>query len=484
LNLTERVLKGVSWNTASRLLRQVFHIGIMVILARLLSPKDFGLIGLAGAFTWFIPIFRDIGLNTAIVQSQELDNLKLSSVFWVQLLLSIFCTIITIILSPFAAIFFNERRLRSIVIAISFGFTLIGLGALHEALLVKYLRFKAIAIRDIFADLAGGVSGVVFAFLGFGVWALVIQMNSSLLVRAILLWKLEKWRPYLKLSLKKIKPLIEFGLFKTLQRFIFVIKAKLDYFLIGKFLGAEALGYYMIAFNFTRKPISQISMAILDVTFPALSQLQKEPSRFRSAYLRIIKYISMMAFPAFTGILIMAPEIVLTLYGKKWEITIPLIRVLSIWGIMNMIAQPAGSVFFALGRAKMASKWEFAQAVIMISIISIGVKWGILGICWSWVISWIIIFPINQYIANRLLNMNFIELARNSKLGAQMTVCMIGVVSLLKFILNNLATGTDKFVVLAICVISGITIYLLMYILMEERSEIHRAKTYILSIIK
>jgi len=456
----------------------------MVILARVLSPKDFGLIGLAGAFTWFVPLFRDIGLNTAVVQSQELDNLKLSSVFWLQLCLSIFCTIITIILSPFAAIFFNEPRLQRIVMILSIGFTLIGLGALHEALLIKSLNFKAIAIRDIIADLIGGISGATCAFLGLGVWSLVIQTLASLFVRSVLLWQLEKWRPYLRLSVTKIKPLIAFGLFKTLQRFIFVIKDRFDYFLIGKFLGAEALGYYMIAFNFTRKPISQISIAILDVTFPALSQLQKELSRFRSAYLKIVKYISMIAFPAFTGILVMAPEIVLVIYGKKWELTIPIIRVLSIWGIINMIAQPAGSVFFALGKAKMASKWELAQAVIMISILSMGIKWGILGIAWSWVISWIIIFPINQYIANRMVNLSYFELARNLRLGAQMTAGMIGIVSLLKFALNKLALSFDKFALLAICVAMGVISYFLMYMLMEEKAEINKAKKYVLAIIK
>jgi len=484
LSLTNIVIKGISWNAIGQLIIQLFNIGIVAVLARLLLPKDFGLIGLVGAFVWFVPLLRDVGLSTAVIQKKDLDQLQLSSVFWIQVALGFFCSLIIITLSPIAGSFFKEPQLEKIMMVLSASVILTNIGSVQEAILMKSLNFRSITIRDIIANIVGGVGGVVSAFLGYGVWSLVIRTLMTDLLRTVLLWIIARWRPSFRISIAMIRPLINFGINKTIQRFFFVIKGRLDFFLIGKFLGSEALGYYIIAFNLAARPNTQVSSIVSSVTFPALSLLQDDLDRFRAAYLNIVKIISILAFPVLLGILVMAPEIIAVIYGANWAPSIPVLQILCLWGLLNIIAQPAGTVFFALGKAKTAAKWELAQAIIMILALSIGIRWGLIGVAWSWVISWIIIFPINQYIVNRMIAIDFMMISKKLKLSSILGITMILFVYVAKILIRNFIANTTKLNLLVLCIMLGAVLYFSMYLLLEKKSEIIRTRQYILSIIK
>ncbi len=350
MTLEQKTISGMKWSGTSQILRQISQVITSIILARLLAAEDFGLLGMAFVFINLVAVFNNFGIGSVVVQKQDIDDGNLSSVFWFSLVIGFLAVLIIIAAAPFIAIFFNQSALIPIISVMSLNFIFISLSTVQNSILLKNLKLKKLTFLEVFSTIFSGIIGVILAFLGYGVWSLVWQSIALNLVYTILLWITNDWMPKLHFDWKDIKSIINFTSNLSGFNLLNYFSRNADKLLIGKFLGATALGYYTLAYTIMLYPLSNISSVLSKVMFPALSQIQHDHSKFRSFYIKSTRYIAFITFPMMLGLFAIADEFVLIVYGEKWAPAIFLIKVLSIIGLVQSIATMVGSIYLSKGR--------------------------------------------------------------------------------------------------------------------------------------
>lgn len=461
-NLTQTAAKGVMWVSISQFSTQAFQFVVTIFLARLLIPEDFGIVGMAAVFTGFVVCINRLGFNAAIVQKKEITEKHLSTAFWSCVLIAIILYILTIAISPFIAGFFNKEIVRPVVCIVAIGFILGALGTVQRSLLSKQFNFKNLAKVEIGIAISYGVSSIFLALMGRGVWSLVYGGIFSDMVGTLLLWILCKWRPKLMFDYKSFKELFSFGMYVTGENVVNYISANIDYLLVGRFIGAHFLGVYTIAYmlmDFSRNKISNI---ITRVAFPAFSTIQDDNQRLRKGYLMVIKYISIITFPATMGLLIVAPEFITSVYGGKWkEVIIPL-QIMCIAGILRSIGTTVGSVQYAKKRADIGFKWNLIELSILTLSIIIGIKYGIVGVAIAVTLTTVLLEPIIQWITNRLIELKFADIWHALRPASICSFVMICSLLIYNGILQEIINLSD-FIMLVSSITLGIIVYFLLF---------------------
>ena len=327
--LINKVVSGVKWSAVSQVGRQATQLFTTIILARLLSPSDFGLVGMALVVTGFINIFKDLGTSAAIIQQKDLSEKLLPSIFWVNVGFGLTATFLLFLLAPLGGILYQEPGVVAVLRVLSPSFLISGMGILHQALLERSLAFDSLAKLEVTSAIAGAVVGIVLALLNFGVWSLVFQVLTSVFASTLLLWMSSPWRPQWVFHWKEVGAVSRFSLNLTGFSIFNYFSRNADYLLIGRFLGAQELGYYTLAYRILLFPIQNISAVIGRVLYPVLSAFQDDNSRFASAYLKVIRSIGLVTFPLMMGVLALARPFVLTFFGAKWEPVILLVMILA-----------------------------------------------------------------------------------------------------------------------------------------------------------
>ena len=287
-DLGARTIRGSAVTIVTQGLK--FLIGMVgtVILARLLTPQDYGLIGMVAVIIGFVSIFKDLGLSSATIQRAEINSVQISTLFWVNIALSLAVMLVCFGIAPLISVFYHEPRLRLITAAYGFGFMLSGLTVQHEALLRRQMRFTALAVTEVTALCASVATAVGLALYGAGYWALVASQLSLGLVYLIGIWSLCRWRPGLPGRNSGVRSMLAFGRNLTGFAVINYFARNLDNLLIGKVWGSQQLGLYAKAYQLLLLPIDQINSPIGAVALPALSRLSDSPEKYRQAYLRIM----------------------------------------------------------------------------------------------------------------------------------------------------------------------------------------------------
>ncbi|MBW2000317.1 MAG: lipopolysaccharide biosynthesis protein, partial [Deltaproteobacteria bacterium] len=258
MELREKMVKGTAWSILSQAVRLLLRLGVVAILARLLTPDDFGLIAMVTVFTNLLLLLNDLGIPAAIIQKQDLGENQLSSAFWLNLAEGLAITLIFIALAPLIAAFYSEDRLIAIVLVLSPTFLIASFGMIQFGLLSKWLDFKSLAMAEILSALLAGVVAIVLAFADVGVWSLVFQALTAAFVLAVLLWFFCAWRPKLAFKWKHTAEILDYGLFLTGFQFSNYFNRNLDNLIIGRFLGSESLGFYDIAYKSLLFPLQNI----------------------------------------------------------------------------------------------------------------------------------------------------------------------------------------------------------------------------------
>ncbi|MGE5810881.1 MAG: MOP flippase family protein, partial [Ignavibacteria bacterium] len=383
MNVSSFVISGFKWSSFSQYSRQVLQLITTTILARLLDPKDFGLIGASMVFIGFAGIFKDLGTSAAIIQKKDIPKNFISSIFWFNIFLGTFFTLILILFSPLIASLYNESRLNGIIKALSISFFLSSTSILNQTLLEKNLEFKKIAKAEFLSSLIGAFTGISFAFLGFGVWSLVLQALSSSFINSILLWYLTK--PILSFSFNKIHLLsiLKFGSnFTGFNIFNYFVRNS-DVFLIGKYLGTESLGYYTLAYKLMLYPIQSITGVINRVMFPVYSQLDDD-QKLREIYIKITLGIAFFTFPLMAGISGIGDILVIAVFGEKWRLSGTILMILAPVGLLQSIDCTTGSLFLAKGRTDILFRWGIVTGLVTLVAVIIGLNWGIIGVAFSY----------------------------------------------------------------------------------------------------
>jgi len=457
MDFRKQTLSGLGWSGTSQVVRQVITLAISVFLARLLSPKEFGLIGMVTVFTGFANIFTEMGLGSALIQKADLEPRHLNAVFWSNVAVGFGLTLIAVTGARFVADFYNSPALRSLTMVIGLNFFLGSLNVVQNALLHKQMEFRRIAIIENVAVFTSGFLAIGLALAGTGVWSLVAQSLLLTLISVLMMWQHSKWRPVFSIDWKSLKELLGYSLnllgFNILNYWV----RNLDKVLIGRFVGSSALGVYARAYSLMLLPINEVTSVLTRVMFPALSTIQGDIEKVKSIYLRSTKILSLVTFPIMVGLLVVARPFVLTVFGEKWVEVIPILKVLCLLGLGQSIATTVGWIYTSQGRTDLMFRWgAFAGLVYWIAII-IGLHWGVLGVAWAYTLScYIILWYPSWAIPGRLINLSFTEMMKNLSSAFFCAVAMGFAILLIGFLLPP---NWPQWVFLFVKVIFGFIIY-------------------------
>ncbi len=464
--LKTQAISGVKWNGISIGVVTILQFITLAILARLLSPSDFGLMGMIMVVIGFAQAFADMGLSNAIIQRQDVPESHLSSFFWINVSIGALLFVCILLMRPLAVIYFKQPILSNYLIFAAFIFLITPVGQIFTTLLRKGLKFKTLSKIEIAGTGIYSMSTMSLALAKFGVLSLIFgQLLRSLFTVGILFFVFRKiWLPRFHFSIKEIKSYLSFGAFQMGERAVNYLTANIDYIIIGRFLGASALGFYTLAYRIMTVPLAKINPVITRVAFPAFSKIQDDNSRMRRGYCKVINYISMLSFPMLAGMLMIAPEFIRLVYGAKWEPSVIVLQIFCLVGIFKSLGNPVGSVLLAKGRADIGFYWN-VFAVIMVSLaVIVGVNWGIVGVAVAILILQVPFFFIIQPIVNRLIELKFSEYFKSIKLPFICSVIMLAGIISLKMILANI----NMLLLFITTFIVGVIIYTISYYIKDR----------------
>jgi O-antigen/teichoic acid export membrane protein len=361
--------------------------GSIVVLARLLAPEDFGLIGMVTVVIGFADLFKDLGLSTATIQKPEINHEQVSTLFWINLAISCATALVIASLSPVVAYFYGEPRLTWITLALTSNFIFGGLTVQHQALLRRQMNFTSLAKIEIISMLIGVVSAVVSAWYGLGYWALAIMQLAIAATNAIGVWIACSWRPGLPVQSSGIGSMLAFGGNLTGFNIVNYFSRNLDNILIGQYWGAQELGLYAQAYKLVLLPIVQINTPITSVVLPALSSLQAEPQKYCRYYYKAILLIGTLGMPIIGFLFASADKVILMLLGQQWLGVVPIFQFLMPAAFNATIGVSIGWVYQSLGRVDRQLRWGIVSSILNVILFAIGVRWGAIGVAASYGLS-------------------------------------------------------------------------------------------------
>ncbi|MGB3533239.1 MAG: MOP flippase family protein [Microcoleaceae cyanobacterium] len=459
MNLRQQAVKGIFWSAIQKFGNQAISFVVFFCLARLLEPEAFGLIALASVFLAFVQIFLNQGFAEAIVQRQELEPEHLDTAFWVSLIISILLTVISVSVADIVAQGFNQPELAPIIRWLSLGFLLSAFNSVQQAIFRRNLAFKALAARSLVASCAGGIVGVVMAFSGFGVWSLVGQQLTNNIAGILVLWWASDWKPGLKVSQKHFYELFHFGINILGFNLLNFFNRRSDDFLIGYFLGPTALGYYTIAYRLLLLMTNLFTNTMAQVALPTFSRLQSQPEKMRQAFYTATQLSSLVAFPAFLGMALLAPELVPFLFGENWLPSIPVMQVLAFIGILHAIEYFNQSVILAMGKPGWRLKINAINAVANVIAFMIVIQWGILAVAAAYVIRGYLFLPLPLWAIYQLIKINFKTYWSQFIAPFISSIVMVGIIFAIKVYLGNYLSLP---ILIAVCTGVGIIVYSIM----------------------
>lgn len=402
---TKSILHGLGWSATSQIGRQSIQLVVTIVLARLLSPADFGLVAMATVITGFIAIFSDLGTSAAVIQKQQYSSSFLSSVFWLNVGFGLFVMLIIVAIAPVVAAIYREPKITPILLALSSVFPVMGLMSLQRALLEKSMGFNTLANVELTSTAIGGVAAIVVALSEGGIWSLVVQAVITTVSAAVLLWLSSAWRPQLKMSLADIRTIGVFSANLTGFNIFNYFARNADYILIGRFLGSQDLGYYTLAYRILMFPLQNFSAVVGRVMLPYSSKLQADEARFRQIYLKTIRGIALVTFPLMALLFVVAEPFVSVVFGANWLPAVPLLLIFTPIGAVQSVGSPVGIIYIVKGRTGLLLKWGIFSGLIAIASFIIGLQWGILGVAISYAVAVAVLTYPNSAIPYRLIEL-------------------------------------------------------------------------------
>lgn len=381
--LGSRTARGGVVTIVSHGLKFALSILATAVLARLLTPQDYGLIGMVAVFTGFVAMFKDLGLSLATVQRAEISYDQISTLFWVNVTLSVAITLLMVVLAPLIGWFYGEPRLTMITIVTSMGFFFGGLAVQHEALLKRQMRFYALSIIAFLSMMIGYVVGIIFAWRGASYWSLVFSQLALLASNLIGVWVTCRWRPGPPKRNSGVRSMLSFGGNITGYALINYVSKNCDNLVVGRAFGPQLLGLYSKAAQLLSLPTEQINEPLSSVAIPALSRLADSPERYRQAYLRIMEKIIMVTMPAVIVMLATADWLVLIILGPQWSDSARIFIFMGVAGLFQPVASTGGWLLVSQGRVRDMLRWSLINAPISILSILAGLRWGVVGVAAS-----------------------------------------------------------------------------------------------------
>lgn len=403
IRLTTSLASGARWSLLSLVSKQFARVGFSFLLARLLGPENFGIIGMATVYISFTGLLLDLGFGAAVIQRADLDDRDTGSVLWLNVLAAVSVTIVTVFCAPLVASFFNTPELGPVLRVLTISVLLKAIIVVPVSLLIRRLRFRAIATVEVAGTVFGGVAGVAAAMAGAEYWSLVVQTLAMDAVNIVLLIALTGM-PSLRWSWASIRKLWSFSSNVMASQFLNYGHRNADNILIARFLGPASLAYYSLAYRLLLLPLQTLGEMVNRVMFPALCRLQAEPTRMRAHFLQTTQTMSFVVFPAMVGLAVAAPTLIPLMFGPDWAPAVAPTQILAGVALIQAV-QLHSLVLLACGKAN----WDFRLTVVTFaaSIIAFlaGMPWGVTGIAFGYLLMNVALWPVAISLAGRLIGL-------------------------------------------------------------------------------
>ncbi len=458
-SLSSQVAAGAGWMALVRVIAQLLSLISVSVVARALPPQAYGLMGMAQLVIAFVSLFQELGTSSAVIQRPGLNQRFLSSVWWLNLSLSLCLAGVCWLLSPLAAEFYREPAVTPILRALGLGFILAAGSTIHGALLTRRLEFRALAIREVISSIAGLVVAIVMAYAGYGVWSLVGASLTTTAVSSLLVVILARWMPSFAFSWPELRSIAGYGANLSAFNIVNYFARNADNALVGRYLGAGPLGYYQLAYRMMLYPVENISQTLGRALFPAFARLQDDYERLRAAYLRACAAIAFVTFPMMLGAFILANELIRILLGPKWAPVAPVFQILALVGLVQSIGTTVGQIYVAVGRTDLMFRWGLLFSCLIVGSFVVGLRWGIRGVAVAYAITIAaVLIPVFRP-AFRIINLSILDLWRALWPSVRCTAAMGVLVEVLRELLIHLAPQWHA-IRLAVCVLVGATVYI------------------------
>jgi O-antigen/teichoic acid export membrane protein len=373
-----------------------------MILARLLTPGDFGLVAMVTTVTGFLRVFKDAGLSIATVQREKITHAQVSNLFWINVAVSALCTLIIAASASVVGRFYHNSQVVNITLLLSITFLISGLTVQHQALLKRQMRFKALALIEVGSMTVSVLVGVIMALLGYRYWSLVGSSLSMEVAGLLLTLSVSRWRPQWPSKRSGIRPLLSFGANQTAGSFISSLARASDNLLIGRVYGSDSVGLYSRASVLLIRPLEQFLMPINAVFIPALSRLQSQPNRYRTAFLRVYEAVALTVFLFTSLFLALSGPLILVLLGPKWEQAAAIFGGFTIAALCIPLANASSWLFTSQGRGKDMLIAQSINSCAIVASFIVGLPFGPVGVAIAFSVSSLLIrVPILYFSAGR-----------------------------------------------------------------------------------
>lgn len=436
-SLKDKTVKGVIWSSVERFSVQGIHFIVMLVVARLLEPKDFGLVGMLTIFMAVSQSLIDSGFSQALIRKIDRTDTDQCTVFYFNIVVSLCLYLILFLIAPFVAEFYNEPQLTSLMRVLCLMVIINSMAVVQRAIYTATLNFKAQAKATFSAAIVSGVVGIYMAWSGYGVWSLVGQQLTSATANTLMLWWYSSWRPKLIYSWKSFRELFAFGSNLLLSGLLETIYNNIYQIVIGKIYSAANLGFFTQAKHISALPSSNINNIIGRVTYPVLCKLQNDDERLAINYRKLLRVSAFIVFPLMCGLAGVSRPLINTLLGSKWDFSATLLVPIC----MAMMWYPIHAINLNLlkvkGRSDLFLRLEIIKKILGVSMLIATAPFGLIVMCYGTVVNSIIALIINTYYTGKLINVGFIRQMIDLSFTLLLSLSMFFIVYGLTFIFNS-----------------------------------------------
>jgi len=458
-DFSKSALHGTAWRYVALFSGKFIVFVSTVILARLLTKDDFGLVGYAVTVIAFLENLTDLGVSAAVIYHPD-DQDRISTAFWINQISGLAFFGLTWAAAPAIAEYFRDDRVVEVTRILSLTFPFLALGYIQEAVLLKRLSFKLSFVPSFIKSFAKGVASIGFAFAGFGPWSLIWGQLLGTLISSIAYWVVTPWKPSFVFKVKMASELLKYGLVFILGELLSLFLLNLDYLLVGRYLGSEKLGVYKLAFQMPDLLILEFARTLTNVLFPIYSQMKNQSGDMSRAFFLVTRYVSLVTIPMGLGLALVAEPFVLTFFTEKWIEAVPVIRGIAIYATLLSVVHNTNSVYWSEGRPQIIT-W---MGLIRLALLFPSLMWAVVAVesivAVGWVHAGIALFSaiLNFLISAKLIGLPVTEIGRAMRpslfSGAIMAASVLGVLMLSQPFLA-------PWLLLTVCVAVGGVAYLL-----------------------
>ena len=409
MNLSNKMVKGMVWSMLERVSVQSVQFILGIILARILSPSEYGTIGLLTVIIAFMQVFVDSGFSKALIQKQDRTQTDISTVFFFNVIISIVCYVLLWISAPFIANFYNNTLLIDLMRVISLSLIFGAFFSIPTTLLTIKFDFKAIARTNLIATILSGIIAVWMAYEGYGVWALVLQTVLKSMLTVLIMWFQIKWKPTLVFSKTSFHSLFSYGSKLLLSSVLNMSVNNFSNLFIAKVTTIKDLGFYTRGTQFADMIFTIFSSVLDSVLLPSLASIQNEREKLIHLARLTIKFTALIVTPILVGLACIAEPLIKILLTDKWLEAVPIMQIICLARLITIISGINVNVLYAIGRTDLALKQQYIKLIIRIVFLVIAIKYGIIFLALAELFSTIIHFFINTYYPGKILNYGSLE---------------------------------------------------------------------------